>query len=346
MLYIIGLALPGIFSACGVLTQVSSSPQATFPMKPPIYIYAVAFSPDGQWVMTGTIPVRLWSVEKQREVGWLEGARAPIAFSPDGQMVAAAAHTRNDEGIYDTAAIVGLWSITDEVEKKTRFDTFYPLHHGDVKALAFSSDGELLASASEGKTAEARAIRIWDVPARRLIATLTGHGEQVNSVAFSPDGQLLASGGHDGTVRLWPMSDAEEVMTLTGHKDAVTCVAFRPHGQIIASGSWDGTIKLWSVAEGKEIATLKRHPQRVWSIAFSPDGQLLAGGYSQRSYDHPAERHAGDAGIKIWSVSQRKVITTFNANPPVAFSPDGQLLAGRVESGLGGVWNVSDITSR
>ncbi len=45
--------------------------------------------------------------------------------------------------------------------------------------------------------------RLWRVADGTLLATLTGHTDQVTSVAFAPDGQTLASGSWDGTVRLW-----------------------------------------------------------------------------------------------------------------------------------------------
>jgi len=46
----------------------------------------------------------------------------------------------------------------------------------------------------------------------RLVATLTGHEDEVNSVDYSPDGQYLASGSLDGTVRIWDTRTGEEAM--------------------------------------------------------------------------------------------------------------------------------------
>ena len=71
-------------------------------------------------------------------------------------------------------------------------------HTTRVFDLAFSPDGQRLASAGEDGT-----IRVWDVNARQKLLTLNGHTSWVKSVVFSPDGQCLASASHDHTVKIW-----------------------------------------------------------------------------------------------------------------------------------------------
>ncbi len=71
-------------------------------------------------------------------------------------------------------------------------------HREPVSSLAFSPQGQILASGSYDST-----VRLWRVPDGTPLHTLEGHTGSVHAVAFSPDGTLLASGSEDGTVRLW-----------------------------------------------------------------------------------------------------------------------------------------------
>ena len=109
-----------------------------------------------------------------------------------------------------------------------------------VSALAFSPDGEWLASASFDRTVE-----LSDSTTGELRPHLDLHTGNVECVAFSPDGRRLASGGEDRTVRVWDATTGREVLGLRGHTDQCGCVAFSPDGRRLASASTDGTIRLW-----------------------------------------------------------------------------------------------------
>jgi WD40 repeat protein len=82
-------------------------------------------------------------------------------------------------------------------------------HSGSVRAMAFSRDGKLLASASRDKT-----VKLWDVGSGAELQTLRGHLDWVNAMAFSQDGKILASASSDGTVKLWDASSGAELQTL------------------------------------------------------------------------------------------------------------------------------------
>lgn len=71
-------------------------------------------------------------------------------------------------------------------------------HGGSVTSVAFSADGQRLASGSRDKT-----VKIWDAATGACVQTLEGHSGWVRSVAFSADGRWLASGSHDETVKIW-----------------------------------------------------------------------------------------------------------------------------------------------
>jgi len=79
--------------------------------------------------------------------------------------------------------------------------------------VAFSPDGQMLASSSEDQT-----IRLWDVTSQSLLQELHGHSNRIRWVTFSPDGQTLASSSDDGTIKLWDRQTAACLKTLINER--------------------------------------------------------------------------------------------------------------------------------
>ncbi|MGB3512483.1 MAG: AAA-like domain-containing protein, partial [Microcoleaceae cyanobacterium] len=182
-------------------------------------------------------------------------------------------------------------------------------HNDGVWGVAFSPDGQTIATSSRDKT-----IKLWQRDGT-LIKTLTGHSALVYGVAFSPDGQTIASTSNDKTIKLWHR-DGTLIKTLSGHQAAVIGIAFSPDGQTIATSSRDKTIKLWKL-DGTLLKTLTGHTAPVLQVAFSPDGELIASTSDDRT-------------IKLWRTDGTLVKTLTGHTDEiygVAFSPDGELIA-------------------
>ncbi len=192
-------------------------------------------------------------------------------------------------------------------------------HTSNIRTLAFSPNGRLIASGSEDHT-----VMIWQVKTGRRRCLLKGHTNWLTSVAFSPDGQTLASASYDQTIALWDLRHGTQVRTLSGHNREVFCVAFSPDGESIASGSYK-TIKLWQLRDrllqffmGSKVRDLEEHTRWVNSVAFSQNGKILASA-------------SGDNTIKLWNAKSGQLIRTFRSHTAgvfaLAFSPDGRTLA-------------------
>jgi WD40 repeat protein len=233
-------------------------------------IAAVAVSPDGQFFVDGNLngTVRLWNWRNKKTVGTSAQQinSLNVAFSPDSQRLVSA-------GGADKT--VRLWAIKNSkllTQQKMKVDQW-------VGAVAFSPNGNLIASGGLGKT-----IALWNPATGEQLCTLGIHDKEVSAVAFSPDGKLLASASGDATIKLWSLETSELVRTLTGHTRRVNAIAFSPSGQLLVSGGQDETVRLWRLKDGSLIRTpFQKNADAVLSAAFRADGQEFATGSADDS---------------------------------------------------------------
>ena len=167
-------------------------------------------------------------------------------------------------GSDDWSGALRLWDVATGQHYAT-----FTKHTSDIVSLAFSPDGNTLASGS------GTVVRLWDPVTGQLKAILTGNTDSLRTIAFSPDGNTLASGS--GTVvRLWDVATGQLKANLTPHRSSVFGVAFSPDGNTLATGRSDKMVRLWDVATAQLQATLIGHTSSVHNVAFSPDSTTLA----------------------------------------------------------------------
>ena len=111
-------------------------------------------------------------------------------------------------------------------------------HAASVAAVAWSSDGERLATASHDRTG-----RIWSAEGE-LVCVLSGHSDRVDALAWSPDGARIATVSSDTTMRIWS-SEGEPLHELSGHTDRIYALAWSPDGAQIATAGGDTTLRIW-----------------------------------------------------------------------------------------------------
>ncbi|OJJ00338.1 hypothetical protein ASPVEDRAFT_149299 [Aspergillus versicolor CBS 583.65] len=114
-----------------------------------------------------------------------------------------------------------------------------------LRLVAFSPDGQLLASGTDDHT-----VKVWDPRTGELLQTLKGHLGWVSSVSFSLDSQLLASASFDQTVKVWDAQTGELRRTFGGYFHEIYSVTFLPDDQLTTS-SGGHTVKVWDVRTGE-----------------------------------------------------------------------------------------------
>ncbi len=238
-------------------------------------------------------------------------------------------------------------------------------HSQKVNAIAYSPDGNLIATASNDNS-----IKIWSQDGE-LLDTLVGHTDRVTSISFELNHQtsfldsdttdnsyLLVSGSADKTAILWRIENYQvsKVIQLQGHTNWITDVAFG--NNIIISASRDGKIKLWA-KDGQLITTLSGHQGWINSIDTSEsymasagvDGKVILWRINNNmttkvktiavsedsitdiaiSRDQKTLVAGSDYGdISLWNIETGSLINSFVNNQlihSVTFSPDDNLLA-------------------
>jgi uncharacterized protein (TIGR03067 family) len=237
------------------------------------WYFCTSFSPDGRrlaYAGDGSDIVvydfRLGKVALKIQSDFF-GYYTALAYSPDGKRLAS--------GVGEPAGNMRPVNVTVWDAATGKALLTLAGHRGTVHHVAFSPDGQLLASSGSDGT-----VRIWDAATGKQERVIQADRLGGNPIAFSPDGKWLAVGGgvyvqQRGEVRLWDVATGALVRTLRGHRGTVLSAAFSPDGRRLASGSFDRTVKLWDPATGQEILTLQAGWGGGWHVLFSRDGNRL-----------------------------------------------------------------------
>lgn len=190
-------------------------------------------------------------------------------------------------------------------------------HVGSIGRIAWSPDGQMLASPSEDKT-----IKLWDIDTGKCLRTLKGHKKEVYSVVFSPTDQVLVSSSSDRKLRLWKTESGKLIRSLENGSIFVNRVAFDPEGQMFASWSEkDRVVMFWDATSGKFLRSTEMQSNTdntIFDLAFDVTGQKLAGASSSGKVIL-WDTNSGQVSHSL--VEREKTVTS------VAFDPDGRVLA-------------------
>ncbi|XP_057159576.1 SKI8 subunit of superkiller complex protein isoform X1 [Ursus arctos] len=220
----------------------------------PVDAWTLAFSPDSQYLATGTHvgKVNIFGVESGKKEYSLDTRGKfilSIAYSPDGKYLA-------------SGAIDGIINIFDIATGKL----LHTLegHAMPIRSLTFSPDAQLLVTASDDGY-----IKIYDVPVLEL------------RMSWLP-ARISPSCLFSSVLSLVGLTDlnsfrqhANLAGTLSGHASWVLNVAFCPDDTHFVSSSSDKSVKVWDVGTRTCVHTFFDHQDQVWGVKYNGNGSKI-----------------------------------------------------------------------
>lgn len=291
---------------------------------------SISIAPDGQTFAmvevrgeTESSAVKIRAMADGRET---RGLGVPfriataVAHSPDGKTLATGGASNS----------IRLWSTTNGREIRPTLG-----HHGPLTTVAFSRDGQRVATCTTAETS----VRIWNASDGRQIRMLEDHPAGVDEVQFSPDGRLLATGCWGHPVYLWEISSGKLMHSLTDHPSVGPHFRFAADGKSIATAGRAGVVGIWDCATGKLIAEHPAPPNDVASMISFADGRLLA---LER---HEPEDDTEAGAVVLWDVTAGRALRRFAGHQGMincaTLSADLRSLASRGEDQMIRIWEVA-----
>lgn len=159
-------------------------------------VRCLAISADGKTFVSGSsdYALRIWNLAERKRLATLRSHRKPInalAFSPDGLTLASA----SADGTFK------LWDMATYQETVSLGTQNTSRHNGiEVKCLAFSRNGKLLASCESGHLYTDH-LKLWDLEGLQEITTIKTH---CRNLAIVSNDEILMADGYGG-INLWKL---------------------------------------------------------------------------------------------------------------------------------------------
>lgn len=209
-------------------------------------------------------------------------------------------------------------------QEATLSKTIFTQDFGIIFAVAFSPDGQLLATGDDdGK------IHLWHASDSQPILSIQAHDSWIKSIAWRPDGQQLATSSADHQIKLWNPITGDCQKILQGHTTWIRSIGWSQDGERLVSGSADQTVRIWDMQTG--YSTVLSHQSSIWAVAWSPDGARVASG-------------GDDCTVKIWDIETGTCLTSLRGHSygikSLSWNMDGRSLASGSDDQTVKLWDV------
>jgi len=240
-------------------------------------VYAVAISPDGNSVLSGSrdSTLRLWELKTGKLLDTLTehtNSVLGVAFSRDGLFALSGSADRTQKW-WDLSTGQCLQKFTQEFDYHT--------------ATAISPDGDIALGAW------ASTLNLWELATGQHLRSISHDENIIEDAAFSPDGRTLVSVGGK-TIKIWDLETAQCISTIEAHKERAKKLSILSGGRFALSAGvdnwspYENHVKLWDLISSRHLLTLAKEETEVVigrsvkgtveDIAFSPDGRFAAYG--------------------------------------------------------------------
>ena len=148
----------------------------------------------------------------------------------------------------------------------------------------------LLPETKLASSAEDRYIKIWDIPNKKLISSISKKYKKIDSLSPYKNNCLIV--GAFNIIKIINIETKEEIISLMGHDKSICCI-IELYPDILATSSYDNTIKVWDLNSKSCEYTLYGHDSPVFCILMLKDGRLISGSGSKNK------------SLKIWNLDKR-----------------------------------------
>jgi ribosomal RNA-processing protein 9 len=179
-------------------------------------------------------------------------------------------------------------------------------HAGAVLCLAISNDGKLMISGGADCL-----VRLWDVEARQLLDTFSGHREPVTGVAFRRNSHQFFTTSVDRTVRVWDGDERLYMDTLYGHQAPVQALAAFSKERCVTVGS-DRTLRVWKILQESQLV-FRGHKASIDCLALLDESWFVTG--------------SQDGAVALWSATRKRPHATIPSAHKTALGNGGWVSA-------------------